>query len=340
MKTGTLFLNEQASVSLTCYLHEQSVELANCSKRPAVLVLPGGGYRMCSDREAEPVALAYMAEGYQAFVLRYSLNTDAQFPAPLKDAEKALETVFSNAEEWGVDKDKVAVIGFSAGGHLAAMLGTSGRIRPAALILGYPCILAKMADNGVLPHPIPGADEAVDADTPPCFMFTTRDDALVPVENTLRFAEALNREGTPFEMHIFAKGTHGMSLGKPSTSAGIINMVNLLFAGWFPMSVDWLKDLWGDFVAEYKSNQVAATVETEYTAYSIDVPLQDLMANPSCQALLTEKIPFLADEDVRKMAMFSSLRIIAGYSGDAISDALLAELNETLKSIPMQGGSS
>ncbi|MDR1669781.1 MAG: alpha/beta hydrolase [Oscillospiraceae bacterium] len=248
MKTGTLFLDEQAKVTLTRYLHDDSPELANASTRPAILVLPGGGYRVCSDREAEPVALAYLAEGFNTFVLRYTVGEAAIFPKPLTDAEKALETIFERAEEWRVDKARVAAIGFSAGGHLAAMLGVSGRVRPRALILGYPCILESM--GSILQHPVPGAEKAVDAKTPPAFLFVTCEDGLVPVNNSLSFAAALDKAKVPFELHVFQKGVHGLSLAKPLTSGGVKNLVSPAAARWFGMSVDWLHGLWGDFPAD------------------------------------------------------------------------------------------
>lgn len=245
MKTETFKHADNPAVTLTCYRHEPSDELKNAVVRPAILVLPGGGYKMCSDREAEPIALSYMAEGYQAFVLRYTVGDEAIFPRPLADAEWALETILANAKEWSVDAAKVAVIGFSAGGHLAASLGTMGRVRPSALILGYPCITA--ACSKLLDKPIPGADERVDARTPPTFLFSTQEDAVVPIENSLAFARALNQADVPFEMHIFQKGVHGLSLAKPLTSFGQRRLVDHAFAQWFPMSMDWLHGLWGDF---------------------------------------------------------------------------------------------
>ena len=115
--------------------------MPNYKTRPAILVIPGDAYMMCSDREAEPIALSFLAKGYAAFVLRYSVGKGAaKFPRPLNDAEEAMELIISNAAEWGVEPEHIAAIGFSAGGHLCAALGTMGRVRPAACVLGYPCI--------------------------------------------------------------------------------------------------------------------------------------------------------------------------------------------------------
>lgn len=244
MKTDTIALTATGNATLTYYVQEPSPEMPNAAVRPAMLIFPGGGYRMCSDREAEPIALSYLAEGYQAFILRYSLNEAAKFPAPLRDAEEALETIIGHAAEWFVDPRRIAVIGFSAGGHLAAMLGTTGRVRPAALLLAYPCILPEM--EGVLPHPTPDAS-VVDAKTPPAFLFATADDKVVPVRNSLRFAAAMDAAGLPFEMHVFRHGSHGLSLSKPLTGKGAPEMVEPSFAQWFPLSMTFLHDVLGDF---------------------------------------------------------------------------------------------
>lgn len=130
MKTMNINFTLDPKVTLTAYLLDRTEGLSNTKVRPAILICPGGAYRICSDREAEPVAMAFLAEGFNAFILSYSLNENAAFPRPLNDAEEAIELIRSQSEEWGIDSDKIAICGFSAGGHLAAALGTMGRIRP------------------------------------------------------------------------------------------------------------------------------------------------------------------------------------------------------------------
>ena len=110
------------NVTLTTYLNDVSPEMPYLNVRPAILVIPGGGYSMCSDREAEPIALEFMSKGYNAFVLRYTLKQD--FPAPLDDAVWALKLIREKADEFHIDPTKIAAIGFSAGGHLTAALST------------------------------------------------------------------------------------------------------------------------------------------------------------------------------------------------------------------------
>ncbi len=248
MITETISLQTNPNVTLTTYLLDASGEMPNASVRPAVLVFPGGGYRMCSDREAEPIAMAFLAQGYHAFILRYSLNENAPFPKPLQDAEEALELIRSKAEEWGVSQDKIAACGFSAGGHLAAALGTMGRVRPNALILGYPCILDTISD--VLAAPIPSLEKKVDGQTPPAFIFATANDALVPVSHSIQFAAALDQARIPFELHIFQDGAHGLSLAKPHTSSGFKFMVSPEVARWMELCAAWLEKLFGGFPAD------------------------------------------------------------------------------------------
>lgn len=189
-----------SGASLTAYLHNISPELSTADIRPAVLIFPGGGYYSCSDREAEPIALAYSAEGYNAFVCRYSVGLEAGFSEAFEDAQESLALMHSNADEWNIDKEKIAVAGFSAGGHLAAAVAAMGSLRPTAVILGYPVVLASMGN--FLGKTIPGIDEIIDENMPPVFAFATRNDRTVPIENTLALANALDKAECPFELHL------------------------------------------------------------------------------------------------------------------------------------------
>jgi acetyl esterase/lipase len=238
MKTEVISLTKDQRATLTCYIQDASADMPNTMIRPAVLIMPGGGYNGCSDREAEPVALAYMAQGFQAFVLRYTGGVGSSFSQALADAERAMEIIARRAAEWGVDKDAVAAVGFSAGGHLAAALGVMGKSRPSALVLCYPCILESM--NEKLAFSVPGLADQVGELTPPAFLFATSADEIVPIQNTLAFAAALSNAKIPFETHIFQEGRHGLSLAKPRTCSGESSFVNALAAQWFDMSAAWL----------------------------------------------------------------------------------------------------
>lgn len=305
MRVETIVLSSNLNVTLTAYLLDHSPEFNNIVCRPAVLIFPGGGYRATSDREAEPIAMAYLAEGYQAFILRYSVQKQAAFPAPLEDAEEALRMIRSKSYDWMVDANKIAAVGFSAGGHLAAALGTMGDIRPNALILGYPCILSSMSE--VLAVPIPSLDKEVDERTPPAFIFSTFDDTAVPIVNTIAFMQALNEKRIPFESHIFQRGGHGLSLAKPLTSGGYKSNINPEFAEWFKLSVSWLRHVLGDFSAELDGSTLQAADRRQY---SIDVAIGGLLANPECRALILACFPLLCDEEKAARAASYSLTIV------------------------------
>ena len=240
-----LTLNTERNVSLTCYRLDSSEELQNAIVRPAVLIFPGGGYRMCSDREAEPIAMAYLAEGYHAFILRYSIGDDSTWPNPIMDATHALVLIREHAAHWGIDPEKIAVIGFSAGGHLAAALSVLGEERPNATLLGYPVILEKLAKH--LDDTHPGLEGKADELTPPAFIFATANDNVVPIANALQLAADLDAQGIPFECHIFQDGAHGLSLAKPHTSRGYKEYAKPDVAEWFGLSVTWLQQIFGEF---------------------------------------------------------------------------------------------
>lgn len=239
MKIVTEYFSENESVSLTAYLLDNSAEMPNMALRPAMLVIPGGSYRFCSDREAEPIAMLFAKEGYQTFVLRYSCGergTDYNFETPFADAKRAIKHIRDNADSYRIDKNKVAVIGFSAGGHLASALATIGEDKPNALLLGYPCILS--SSSSVCACDFPSTSDFVSAQTPPTFIFSTCNDKTVPIENTIAFADALDKNNVPFEVHIFAEGRHGASLATPSVC---VDGGNADFAQWQDLSIKWLR---------------------------------------------------------------------------------------------------
>lgn len=243
MNTYTFTLSEERNVTLTCYIHNPSREYANVAKRPAMVILPGGGYHYCSDREADPVAFPYLKEGYQVFILRYSVMEHAVWPRPLLDYEEAYELVVKNAEEWHIDTDRICVIGFSAGGHLAAAAATMSKYRPSACILGYPVITE--ATTHVYCETAPGIPENVDEKTCPCFIFSTRTDGTVPIENTVRLIDALTAKNIPYECHIYAYANHGFT----TCDSSIQNRtwVCSRTPDWVDDSIEWLKDTIGDF---------------------------------------------------------------------------------------------
>ncbi len=249
--------------TLTAYIIEDNSTYPEKRYRPAVLICPGGGYAMCSQREGEPIALQYMAAGYCAFVLDYAIAPANCYPEPQKNASDAMLLIRKNAEEWGIDKDKIAVAGFSAGGHLAASLATmwdeepiktaDGSNKPNAAILGYPVIsseadclekgsfdrLCKM--NTELIERL-SLEKRVSEKTPPCFLWHTFEDPVVPVENSLRFAEALKKVGGSCELHIYPHGDHGLALANTDTAWGADAIAERV-QEWVALSIRWLDDL-------------------------------------------------------------------------------------------------
>ncbi len=231
---------------LTGIIHEPNQELDIIKNFPAILILPGGGFRICSFREGEPIANAYFAHGYQAFVLRYTLKTDdenATIEAPLSDVDKAISYIRNNSGDLFVEKDKLAMLGFSGGGHLASAYTTHFENKPNALLLGYPGIV----HSDLRAMDCPDIIESVDSNTPETFMFGLNGDPITPPKHMLSFATALDNAGVPFEMHMFKGGGHGLSLGTAYTSSGYNDMVNPEYSAWLDMSIAWLNKVFGDF---------------------------------------------------------------------------------------------
>lgn len=230
--------------SVTAYL-QTAVDMEGIQPHPlpAVVVCPGGGYEQVVPWEAEPVAKPYFAAGYHVFVISYPVEEGAKGFGPLMQLAAVMAHIRRNAGKWMVDAGRIAVCGFSAGGHLAASMGTLYRekkfleavrlkghgwgtenIRPDAMILSYPVILANEyahkgsllwvsgAEEGSEEYRYFSLDQHVDGDTPPTFLWHTAEDTCVPVENSLYFAAALSAAKVPFELHILPEGEHGMSV--------------------------------------------------------------------------------------------------------------------------------
>ena len=258
-----------------CYVQARSKELT-MPPRPAVVIFPGGGYDYTSDREAEPVANAYLAAGYSAFVVRYAVGADARHPHPLLDAAAALALVRARAEEFHIDPQKVAVCGFSAGGHLAAHIGTqwhlpllretlggeSADFRPDAMVLCYPVISGIRSPhlhsflNLTGPDPAQetlarlSCEESVDGRTPPAFLWHTANDTCVPVENSLVMAGALAKAGVTAELHLFPKGNHSLSVCTRETAGGgSAERIYPYVGRWVALSVEFLENVFygGEF---------------------------------------------------------------------------------------------
>lgn len=242
--------------------------LDGAKTRPALLICPGGAYAYTSLRESEPIALQFNAAGFHAFVLHYSV-APARYPLPFLDVARAMCLLREDAAQWRLRPDAVALCGFSAGGHLAAslafmgdssrLLGVKGiepeRARPDALVLAYPVISSgEFAHRGSFDNllgPDPSAElleetsleRRVTEAAPPSFIWHTFDDDAVPVENSLLLASALRAKGSPFELHVFPSGPHGLSLATAETKENARGD-DPHIAIWMRLCIEWLKGLW------------------------------------------------------------------------------------------------
>ncbi len=241
----------EACADLSVTVPEQA---ASTGSRPAVLILPGGGYDHVSDREGEPVARKFTAAGYVCFVLKYSC-APLSYPVQLQEAAMAMGYIRQNAERYGVDPEHVAAVGFSAGGHLCGMLGmlydvpelaaigTPRQLKPDALGLCYPVAVAWGRTHEGTFQNISGAEETlrgqlslekrVRPDMPPVFIWHTRQDVSVPCRNSLLLAAALEEQGVPFALHIYHRGPHGLSVANESVyEVGKMPAISWDVPGW------------------------------------------------------------------------------------------------------------
>lgn len=224
----------------------------------AVVICPGGGYsRHAMDHEGVQIADWFNAHGVTAVVLRYRLGAKYNHPTPLHDAQRALRYVRHKAADWKVDPNRVGILGFSAGGHLASTVGTHWRAtaatkepsdqfssRPDFLILLYPVITLSgpFAHNGSRNNLLGANPDAklvealsnhtqVTNETPPTFLVHTSEDKGVPPENSILFYQALVKNKVPAELHIYEKGQHGLGLGPK----------DLPYASWPDRCIAWMK---------------------------------------------------------------------------------------------------
>ena len=231
---GALGSRPEDKPSLTAY-----VSTTIPATGSAMILCPGGRYGQLVMKPIGPIVEWLNSLGIKAFVLKYRLGTNSyRHPVMLEDAQRAIRYVRAHAADYGIDPHRIGIMGFSAGGHLAAATGTrvaeaqprSGdpldRVssRPDLMVLLYPVITmgpmthVPSRDNLLGPNPSQelidetSNEKHVTSETPPTFLAQGANDAKVPVENSLMFAEALRRAGVPFELHIFEKGKHGFGL--------------------------------------------------------------------------------------------------------------------------------
>lgn len=249
---------------LTVMLPDNMTEMGRKDeKHPCLLICPGGGYRAVSQREGEPIAFRFLSQGYNVFILNYSVSPN-RFPTQLREVAAAMETINTNAQAWHCDLDKIAIMGFSAGGHLAAhysnaydwpevreMFPESKPVK--ASLLCYPVITAdpRHAHSGSFCHLLGktecneediqrfSCENMVSENTPPTFLWHTRTDPTVPVMNTLLYAQALVNHNVPFAVHIYPYGDHGLATVDHWCNDDL-KTPDLQAADWFDAATKWL----------------------------------------------------------------------------------------------------
>ena len=252
---------------LCLYLLDNSPELA-IDKRPLIFICPGGGYGMTSDREAEPIAMEFLAAGYHAAILRYSCEP-ARYPTALLQVAASVKYLREHGEEFHIDADKIILQGASAGGHLAASYGvfwkkksflaetlgtTADMLKPNGMILIYPVITSgPKAHRGSFENLLGdrydelveemSLENQVDQDTPPAFLWHTDEDDCVPVENSVLFFSALHANHVPVELHIFPRGPHGLSLANELTVSPDGYGIQKECEVWVDLAKTWMKNL-------------------------------------------------------------------------------------------------
>jgi acetyl esterase/lipase len=257
-KDGRLRISNVSRPTLTIFMPPK--EKANGT---AVIVCPGGGYSILSfSHEGTEVAKRLNDMGVTAFVLKYRLPSDKTMInksiGPVQDAQQAIHLVRENAKEWGIDKNKVGIMGFSAGGHVASTAGThfehhyinvkkKENLRPDFMILAYPVIsfadsLAHMGsrDNLIGKNPSPAdikeySNELhVTKKTPPTYLVHAEDDHGVKVQNTLLFGEALQQNKVPFDFYLYEKGGHGFGMNNPTSNIKWMDLLQewMTKSGW------------------------------------------------------------------------------------------------------------
>ena len=264
MKLEKILLTDDADGAyLDAYIADPTAQFV----RKPLLVIPGGGYgKVCADREGEPIAQAFIPYGYNAFVLHYTVGRKKPFPQQLVEAMLAIKYIKDHADEYGVDAEELFVVGFSAGGHLAASTGVLwkneavleavkmpyGYNKPKGVMLIYPVIspdyehhIASFRNLWCSDAPseeqlhAAAIERHVDADSAPAFIMHTANDQVVDVRNALSLANAYSLCGVPYEMHIYPDAPHGSGLCNRITSGGNPKWENPAIAEWVRLAANW-----------------------------------------------------------------------------------------------------
>ena len=261
--------NEENGPYIDAYIADASPNYT----RKALLVFPGGAYIKLAPREGEPVAQAFMPYGYNTFVLHYTVSRKRRkpFPSHLIEATLAIKHIKDNADKYGIDPAEFYVVGFSAGGHLAASVATMwknekvlsavempygyNRVKGAMLI--YPMVSPDYSNCETYDrawgnlfaceNPTPeqlneaAIERHVDADSSPAFILHAFTDPVVDVRNALVLGKAYAEAGVPCEIHVYPEGTHGFSLANEVSAEGHSEFMDQRLAEWVRLAAEWAK---------------------------------------------------------------------------------------------------
>lgn len=264
------FLGENGKDPFVEIISPTNMDIDKCrdAKRPCLIVVPGGGYTRTSPREAEPLALDFLSLGYHTFILQYTPGPEHNFPTQLREVAALVELIHQKTDEWLCDAERIAIMGFSAGGHLSAHYCNAydwpevRKVFPnshpvQACVLGYPVISADDSIchagsfRSLIGRELTAEEKVrfscqnmVSERTPPTFLWHTAADQAVPVENTLVYAQALAEHNVPFEVHIFPYGRHGLGNVK-NDPAKIIPPEAFPNRQWLELARSWLNITFG-----------------------------------------------------------------------------------------------
>jgi acetyl esterase/lipase len=326
----------------------------------AVIVAPGGAYLgLAANLEGRQVADWFTSRGVAAFVLKYRLGRNYLYPIPLSDAQRAVRLVRSRAKEFGIAPDRVGMMGFSAGGHLTATVGTMfdgghadandtverASSRPDFIILGYPWLNAMKPDQkGVISYCSVlkiepenckffeqySPEQHVSAQTPPAFIYHTSDDELVPVDVIFPFYHSLRMAGVPAEMHIFAKGKHGSGLGLGDAT---LDLWPMLLESWLRARGLLTPD--PAVVAEAQKASLPPAPRKQGARFSVDQPVGELLANADTRAVLINHLGKEFVENIPDFAHQLSLRQVSQFDPDSLNGAKLQAVERDLAKVPI-----
>lgn len=277
--TESIVLNPERNVKLDAYTIEQDAGSSLPEAvHPAIIVCPGGGYNHISEGEGLPAILPFLSEGYQAFILSYSVNDHSRYPNPLVDLSIAVRWVCANSGRFHIDPDRVAIMGFSAGGNCAAMLATQWHLehwkaqerddlvangladlqqfsnQPNAAVLCYATTdlfafpnleQSRTRESGIGLISVERVPESNPIDhvseyTCPVFLWHTTEDDTVPAQQSAAFAGKLMDAGVSVELHIYERGAHGLSVASGLTNSEGRGTLQPSVPGWVNLALVWL----------------------------------------------------------------------------------------------------